>query len=247
MKSKYIVIDKKLKNSQYLKQILINNDQTNLITFLNPFSYNVFLENAELIDEFDVFFADGGLLVKLHNLFYTASIDRVSFDFSSIASDVLQYANDNEIKIAFVGAKEDELRNALKNLIKLYPNLSIVYSRNGYFNDEGEYRKCIADLKNIKIDILLIGMGSPYQEKLAVRIKQKGLEIRLVFTCGGFLTQTSIKADYYHQFIKKYGLRWLQRAIMHNHVRKRLIKDYPVFVVKYIYNHIIKAKDPQES
>lgn len=57
------------------------------------------------------------------------------------------------------------------------------------------------------IDILIIGMGSPYQEKFAVKIKKENINIPLTFTCGGFLTQTSIKADYYHPLVKKFGFK----------------------------------------
>jgi len=238
----YKKINQKIKNKKNFLE-LFNRDftTTKLVTFINPFSYKVFLEDNTLIEEFDSFYADGLLLVKLHNLFHKNKIDRVSFDFSSIATDVLNYANENNTNLAVIGAKEEELKGAILNLKVLYPNLNIIYSRNGYFNHESDYRECFEEMRNFKIDILIIGMGSPYQEKFAVRVKKEKLDIPLVFTCGGFLTQTSIKADYYHPIVKKFGLRWLQRAIMHKHVRDRLIKDYPLFVAKYIYNHLIKG------
>lgn len=239
MKKVYQEIDVKIKNKKDLL-VTLNKDLTTikLLTFLNPYSYKVFLENSELIDEFDSFYADGALLVKLHNVFNQNKIDRVSFDFSSIAKDVLEYANNNQLNIALIGAKQDELDAAVKNLKNMYPNINYCYTRNGYFNDDEEYVKCFDELENIKVDILIIGMGSPHQEKFAVRVKKENLDIPLFFTCGGFLTQTSIKADYYHPLVKKFGLRWLQRAIMHKHVRNRLIKDYPRFVVEYISNHL---------
>jgi len=235
-------IDKKLENKNYFLNSLLKNNlenDTKLVTFINPFSYYL-LEKNELINSFNSLFADSALLVKLHNIFNEIKIDRVSFDFSSIATDVLSYASMNDLNIAFIGAKDKELNGALSNLKSLYSNLNIVFSRNGYFNTEDDYSKCFDDMRNVKIDILIIGMGSPYQEYFAVKVKNQKLDIPLVFTCGGFLTQTSIKADYYHPLVKKFGLRWLQRGIMHKHVRDRLIKDYPLFVVKYIYNHLKK-------
>ena len=126
---------------------------------------------------------------------------------------------------------------ALSNILLLHPNLKISYSRDGYFNDEIDYQKCIDDLKESKSDVVVIGMGSPLQEKFSVMLKHANTNISCVFTCGGFLTQTAISCEYYHPIIKKLGLRWLQRAVMHDFVRERLIKHYPVFVVKYLYNH----------
>lgn len=236
----YKTINCKIKNKSYFLNYLSSkkNGNTKLITFLNPYSYNVLSNNYEYIKEFDSIYADGSLLVLLHNLFNKNKIDRVSFDFSSIATDVLEYANNNSLNIALIGAKQNEIEGATKNLKKMYPNINFIYTRNGYFNNELDYEKCFSDLKQIDIDILIIGMGSPYQEKFAVRVKNEKINIGLVFTCGGFLTQTSIKTDYYHPLVKKFDLRWLQRAIMHKHVRSRLVKEYPLFVVKYIYNNL---------
>ena len=238
MKNIYKKIDDKISAKKDFVQLLKSkNSDIKLVTFLNPFSYKVFLEKPELVDSFDTFFADGVLLVKLYNIFNTNKIDRVSFDFSSIAKDVLDHSSMNNINMAFIGAKQKEIDGAIKNIKNMYSDINIVYHRNGYFNTEEEYKVCFDELYSLNVGILVIGMGSPYQEEFAVKVKNSRLKIPLVFTCGGFLTQTSIKADYYHLLIKKFGLRWLQRAIMHKHVRDRLLKDYPNFIIKYIYNH----------
>lgn len=239
MNLNYIKISNKLVKQLHFNNILAKNNSTKYVTFLNPYSFNVFLEHEEYINTFDMFFADGKLLVMLHNLFHLNKINRVSFDFSSIAHDVLSYANNNRVNVAFIGAKEKELNLALLNIKKMYPNIHIAYSRNGYFESNIDFIECVKNIKDSNIDILIVGMGSPYQEEFVVKIqKEKIKSLSLVITCGGFLTQTSIKADYYHPIIKKTGLRWLQRAFMHKHVRDRLMKDYPKFVIKYIYHHI---------
>lgn len=223
----YFKINKKIKTKKDFIKILTKNEKkTKLITFINPFSYNVFLNEPDLLEEFDSLYADGSLLVSLHNLFNKNKIDRVSFDFSSIATNVLEYSTSKKLRISFIGAKKEELNIALSNIANMFPNINIVYHRDGYFNSEKDYEECFESLDNQDIDLLIIGMGSPYQEKFAVMIKNRKINIPLVFTCGGFLTQTSIKPDYYHPLIKKLGLRWLQRAWMHKHVRDRLIKDY---------------------
>ena len=239
MKNIYKKIDQKLSGREAFEHLLsYSGNRSKFITFLNPFSYKVFLDRANLIDEFDVFFADGALLVKLHNFFNKNKIDRLSFDFSSIANDVFRHCEKNHLSVSFVGAKEKELEVALHNIKEIYPTLDIVYSRNGYFKKNDDYRDCFEYMKSIKVDLLIVGMGSPYQEEFSLKLKREDVGIPLVFTCGGFLTQSSIKPDYYYPVVKMLGLRWLQRAIMHKHVRERLLTDYPKFIVSYIYNHI---------
>lgn len=83
-------------------------------------------------------------------------------------------------------------------------------------------------------------MGSPYQENFSISLKNSfgNSRLKLIITCGGFLTQTSIKTDYYHPIIKKTGLRWLQRMVMHKHVRDKVFSKYPSFILKYFVERI---------
>jgi len=234
----YYNVDLKIQSKDSFFRLLGNsNSDTKLVTFVNPFSYDVFLKYPELLPDFEALFVDGSLLVLMHNIFHKQKISRLSFDFTSIAGDVFSHCQDKNLSIAFIGATEDELPIALRNILSIHSKLNISYSRNGYFNDEIDYQKCIDDLKESKSDIVVIGMGSPLQEKFSIMLKHANTNISCVFTCGGFLTQTAISCEYYHPIIKKLGLRWLQRAVMHDFVRERLVKHYPVFVVKYLYNH----------
>ena len=90
----------------------------------------------------------------------------------------------------------------------------------------------------LKPEVVLVGMGTPYQERFSINLKQQLNNPAVIITCGGFLTQTSIKPDYYHPVVKKLGLRWLQRMILHKHVRERVLNKYPKFTVSYLYKMI---------
>ena len=83
-------------------------------------------------------------------------------------------------------------------------------------------------------------MGTPIQEDFAIYCLQNSKFIKKAVTCGGFITQTAIKGDYYHPLIKKLGLRWLQRAYLHKHVRDRLFRVYPKFIFSYLLDIIRK-------
>ena len=206
------------------------------ISFVNPFSYMEVASKPTLIKEIDYFFSDGALLCKLHGLFNT-KVERASFDFSSIAAPFLLTLEATSKSIAVVGAKEEEVSLAVRNLQLMYPKLNIVFYRNGYIDDS---EQLIEELNKHQPDVVLLGMGSPYQENMALTLKPKLQQTSLIITCGGFLTQTSIKSDYYHPLIKKFGLRWLQRMYMHKHVRDRVIKKYPKFLFSYIFKRLFR-------
>ncbi|WP_114763020.1 WecB/TagA/CpsF family glycosyltransferase [Vibrio cholerae] len=227
------MLDAKIKNREHFITVIkcFDYKKTISISFLNPFSYYQIKSNDDLKREIDFFYADGASLVLLHNIFNINKIDRVSFDFSSIAYDVLSTASSSKRSIIFVGGSIDEAVKAKKNLQSLFPDL-ILEVVDGFITSED-----IMD-KISNFDIVVFGMGCPLQDITAIKAKRKYPDGKIIFTCGGFITQTSIKPDYYNHLIKKLGLRWLQRIILHKHVRHRVIKYYPSFFVKYILGKI---------
>jgi N-acetylglucosaminyldiphosphoundecaprenol N-acetyl-beta-D-mannosaminyltransferase len=212
--------------------------RASLITFVNTFSYYKLLDSRLPIDRLDTIFVDGLLQVKLHNIFHKEKINRASFDFSSLANDCFKYAQKNNLKIALIGAKSNEIAAAVKNLQDKYNNLRVAYSRDGYFHSEEEKQELCGILRDKKPDIVILGMGTPEQEECALYLSEHGMLCPII-TCGGFLTQTAKKPDYYNPLVKKFNLRWLQRAIEFKHIRKRVFIDYPKNIARYFIDHIM--------
>lgn len=230
------LLDSKISGLKTLNFILDHCDRKEpiAVSFLNPYSYEQMLNNKHLVNSVDYFFIDGSLLQRFNNFRYPNNIvERLSFDFSSIAHDVIKKSIEKNYSIALVGASDDEVKLAKENILKLYPNSNIKFIHNGFIDD---YEGVCNELNEACVDYLFLGMGSPKQEEFIYNLKNKLHGIKIIFTCGGFLSQTAIKPDYYHPLIKKTGLRWLQRMLLHKHVRRRVIRDYPKFIVKYICN-----------
>lgn len=207
------------------------NSNSIVTTFINPFSYYYIKDNDELYTNIDYIYIDGGSLVFLQNIFNYKKVDRVSFDFSSIAGDVIEYSSRSKLKVIFVGGNEYESSQAKINLSYLYPNDELHFI-NGYL----ESQTIINNLANF--DVIILGMGCPLQDEIAIKVKATYPIGKLIYTCGGFISQTAQKGDYYYPIVKKLGLRWLQRFILHKHVKDRVLNDYPKFYIKYIRENI---------
>ncbi len=234
-------LDKKIRSGLDFHKIFqeaASSSTSKIITFVNPFSYEKLKISNHLIPELDYIFSDGSLLCFFNNLFKKRKITRASFDYSSIANEVLLFAEINKMNVAIIGATEGELELAVKALTSRHKNLNIVFTRNGYFNSEAEKTKTFNNISTSKANLVIVGMGSPLQEEFSILIKKSVQDKLLIFTCGGFLSQTSKNINYYHPFVIKLGLRWLQRVFLHKHVRKRIIKYYPRFVFNYIKSNI---------
>ncbi len=70
-----------------------------MYTYLNPVSYLTALKEKALFGMMDGIFADGGLLVKAIRLVYGVKVTRRSFDMTSMAPEVLAYANEHGMSV----------------------------------------------------------------------------------------------------------------------------------------------------
>jgi exopolysaccharide biosynthesis WecB/TagA/CpsF family protein len=202
-----------------------------LITFLNPYSLWVLHKKALLqtvCDKFDYIFIDGIALVKAINIKYNKDFERKSFDMTSLAPLVFEYAIKNDKTLYLIGTKKGVIEKSISNLKSIYPNLSIIGYRHGYFETEEEYSKILEDISKLNPDIVIVGMGTPLQELFLIDLKKVGWN-GTGFTCGGFLEQTAQHINYYPEIMDKLHLRWLYRLYKEP---KRLFKRYSIIYPK---------------
>ncbi|MBZ9610297.1 WecB/TagA/CpsF family glycosyltransferase [Rheinheimera maricola] len=229
------LLEQRIRSKEHFISLMQQSSAQVTTSFVNPFSVKVLAEKPDLIRQIDHFYVDGGLYVKLFNLFGAGDkINRCSFDFSSVACDFFSYCQNHQIKIALIGAKPEEITVAVANIQQKYSQLNIAYVRHGYFADAGQREQCFAEINASGASALICGMGTPQQEQLIVAAREACPQVRFFSTCGGFFTQTSLDIEYWHPLMNRLGLRWLQRAVQHSHVRNRILRDYPLFIWHYL-------------
>lgn len=197
------------------------------ITFLNPVSFFAMGPDHSMLREFDFAFSDGILFSSLAKLLGKSSV-RLSFDFSSIAGVVFDFARNKQLRVTVVGGVSTEAVAFRKYIEKRFPGVWIQV-----FDGFSASEECSAmnvEIREFCPDILIVGMGAGRQERYILELRAEGLSNCICFTCGGFISQTASRGDYYSPFVKVFGLRWVQRAILHPHVRRRLFREYPIFL-----------------
>ena len=157
-----------------------------IYTFLNPVSYLTALDKKDLFGKFDGIFADGSLLVAAIKMLYGKKVTRRSFDMTSLAPQLLEYAETYGKTIYIVASKQEEVERAVQIFKERYPNLIFAGYRNGYFASEEEQNKKAAYITQLNPDFLIVGMGILMQEKFLLKVKEAGFQ-GIGFTCGGFL------------------------------------------------------------
>lgn len=208
--------------------------QGHIYTFLNPVSYLDAVREKDLFNEYDGIFADGSLLVAAIKILYGERISRRSFDMTSVAPELFEYAQKAGKSIYIVASKQEQVEKAVSVFCSRYPGLNIIGCRNGYFNNEEEQESEAKHIVEIHPDFLIVGMGAIIQEKFLLRVKKAGFT-GIGFTCGGFIHQTSKdKIDYYPEWVDRLNLRFLYRMFEEPHTRIRYLKAGMTFPVRFI-------------
>ena len=207
-----------------------------MYSFLNPVSYLDALRNKELYCKMDGLFADGSLLVAAIKLCYGKKVERCSFDMTSLAPKLFEYAQKNKKTVYIVASKQKQVEKAVEFFRDRYQGIMIGF-RNGYFADEKEQDEEAMRIVEKNPDFLIVGMGAIKQEEFLLRTKEVGYK-GIGFTCGGFISQTAMMSkemNYYPAWIDKYNLRFLYRMCKEPHTRKRYMKAGFVFPVKFLW------------
>ena len=122
---------------------------------------------------------------------------------------------------------------------KAYPRLKIEKTINGYFREDNHI-DIAQEVLGIKPDLIIVGLGTPKQERFAILLKSMGFQ-GSIYTCGAFITQTAIMGvKYYPTIINNLHLRWFYRIIKEKKLLKRYILLYPLSIW-YLLNDYFKS------
>jgi len=152
------------------------------------------------------------------------------------ARALVKLASENNYRVGFLGAKEEIINLSKENFLKEYPSLNFVYVRNGYFDNENEI---INEIKIAKPQILLVGLGSPKQEELILKLKSQ-LEGCVMVGVGGSFDVFSGIVKESPVIWRKLGLEWLYRTLCQPERIKRIFPVLPIFLIKCIISSVLK-------
>lgn len=142
---------------------------------------------------------------------------------------LLKAAQDNK-KVALVGAKAEVLELAVSNLKSEIPELNIVYTHDGYFEQDSEILSQVADNKP---DLALVALGSPKQEFFIYNLKKQLPEAVMIGLGGSFDVWAGV-VERAPKIYRTLGLEWLYRTVKEPKRFKRIFPTLPVFILKVL-------------
>lgn len=200
-------------------------------TYLNPYSYLRLRRFPGLLERMDRVYLDGAAMVLALRM-VGVKVARRSMDLTSMAPDVLGRASLEGRSVAFVGSEPGVAEQAVERLQSVIGPLKVVRVRDGYFTGPEDWSREVQGLVELSPDVVLVGMGTPLQERFLADLTGAGWR-GAGFTCGGFLHQTAPteSGHYYPRLFRR--ARWLYRMIDEPRLARRYLLQYPWFVVVF--------------
>lgn len=151
--------------------------------------------------------------------------------------DAAKLAQKEGLKFYILGASSEDNQKAIENVRAQYPELQIVGSRDGYFDENDESVIC-KEIVESGADVLWLGLGKPKEQLFCIRNKDKLKGIAWIKTCGGLFDFLSDKNSRAPEWMQNAGLEWLYRTIQEP---RRLFWRYFTTNIHTIYL-LLKAK-----
>lgn len=131
-----------------------------------------------------------------------------------------------------LGGKGDTVNRAIENIKNIYPNLQIVGSHEGFFDNDSE-EDVIKEINNLQPNVLFVAMGAPAQEKWIYNHKNE-LKVDVAAGQGGTFDYEAGNIRRAPKWIQKIGIEWLWRLILQPSRIGRMIV-LPIYLIKIIF------------
>ena len=203
-------------------------DKVSQVVTINPEMFDCAKadkEFASILETAEMVIPDGvGVKIGLKILGY--NVDRIAgVDY---ARKMIELSAQNNLPVALIGAKPEVIQKACDNLKSEIEGVNIVYSQDGYFDDED---RVLDELSQSGARLVLVALGSPKQEKFISKAK-KIVPFGLMIGVGGSFDVWSGTVERAPEIYQKLGIEWLYRTVKQPERFKRIFPTLPLFIMR---------------
>lgn len=212
-----------------VRELIANRSQSSLVVTPNSEMLALAAENRDLsriLNSADLAAADGIGVVIASKILGEPLEERVA-GFDLISCLFKKFAEE-DINFYFLGGKPGIVNRAAANLKNKYPNLNICGYHHGYLDHDNQ-QKVITEINEKNIDLLLVGMGVPLQEKFLDN-NLKELNVGAAVTVGGSFDVLAGEVNRAPVWMQKAALEWFYRLLQEPSRLGRML-----FLPKFIF------------
>lgn len=138
-----------------------------------------------------------------------------------LVNSICRQSAEDKWKIYILGSAPGVAATAAINIRNKFPGCNIIGTHHGYFNAKEE-KQILAELEQLKPDILFVALGAPKQEYwIAEHIEQ--LQIPVAMGIGGSMDVLSGNVKRAPKWMQKMSLEWLYRLLIQPTRFKRVL------------------------
>lgn len=185
--------------------------ETRFATYLNAACSNIAQDDngyRDILNSADCVYADGQAVVWASRFLGSALPHRVNA--GDFIEQLLPRLAERRLRVTLVGGRPGVAAAAGKNWQALAPELDIVAVHDGFFADEGV--AVAEDIGRLSPDIVLVGMGVPWQEKWVWRYRNH-LNARVLWCVGALFEYYGEGRPRAPLWMRRAGLEWLFRLV----------------------------------
>ena len=186
-----------------------------LITYLNAHCVNLYHRRPEykqVLKEAEYIYADGMSVVKAARRLELDVPERLSA--AHFFDRFCERCVEEGLLLYFLGSTKTVVDAAAENLRQRYPGLKIIGRWHGHFElGQGEEDRIINDIRALKPDLLIVGMGAPRQELWAA-LHREQLQVPAVWCVGAMFEYFANSRARAPRWMRDRGLEWLFRLAL---------------------------------
>lgn len=149
-----------------------------------------------------------------------------------LAEKCIEYSSKNNVSVAFLGAMPDVIPTMLEVFRGKYPDLNVIFSRDGYYQDNEEENIAIEIASN-NPGILLVALGVPKQE-IWIKKYEHLFPNTVLIGVGGSFNVWSGKVKRAPKIFRDFKAEWLYRLLSEPFRAKRIFSALPYFVFQLL-------------
>lgn len=194
-------------------------------------------EFKSILGEFDAVYADGMGVVLAAFLLHLRRVKKVTANdfFVNMCSDICRL----NLRVAIVGGTKAVIACTQHRLAYAIPGLHIVLASSGYLTDP-QAEALFADISNANSHVIVLAMGQPLQEAMALRIKQT-FPRAAILCVGGLFDYIAGINPTPPRPIRSCGFEWLWRFFnAPRRMWKRYLIGIPLLFGYVLRHHILR-------
>jgi N-acetylglucosaminyldiphosphoundecaprenol N-acetyl-beta-D-mannosaminyltransferase len=202
------------------------------VFFVNVHSLHLARKNGRFlhcVNGGDLVLADGSGLHLAGELLKTPIAENLNG--TDFVPRVLREAEISRWSVYLLGARQEALERCEREIARKFPKLCIAGSHHGYFS-KAEEAAILTEVNSAAPSILLVALGSPYQE-LWIGKYAPLLHARVCLGVGGLFDFLSGKRRRAPLWMRSCGIEWLFRFVVEPNMKwRRVLIEIPLFLLR---------------